>query len=91
MWAYFNEIASQSRSEASIENSPQCEVKEISNFLSQSLIERTQCPLKWWEQNPKDFPNLSQSAKKYLSAPGSTIYSERLFSEAGNIYEKKKK
>lgn len=90
LWACFNEIASQSQSEASMENSPQCQVTEISNFFSQPLLEREKCPLKWWAKNSEDFPNLSQLAKKYLSAPGSTIYSERLFSEAGNIYEKKR-
>lgn len=89
LWECFNEIAkaNQLQNETSVENFP----IEINNFLSQPLLERQQCPLEWWAKNSKDFPNLSQLAKKYLSAPGSTIYSERLFSEAGNIYEKKKK
>ena len=44
LWAYFHEIKNQSQSGASIENSSLCEENEISNFLSQSLLEREQCP-----------------------------------------------
>ena len=28
-------------------------------------------------------------AKKYFAAPSSSVYSERLFSEVGNLYDKK--
>lgn len=44
-------------------------------------------PVKWWGKNWKSFPHLSGMARKYLSAPASSIESERTFSEAGLVYE----
>lgn len=61
---------------------------EVNNFLQKPLLGRLECPMKWWKENSKEFPKLARLAQKYLSAPSSTVYSERLFSEAGNIYEK---
>lgn len=36
------------------------------------------------------FPLVCQLAKNILSAPATSVYSERLFSEMGSIYEKKR-
>ncbi len=60
---------------------------QINTLLSINLLERTLDPLKWWAENAQLFPQLSTLAIRYLSAPASTVYSERLFSEAGNKYE----
>lgn len=61
---------------------------EVNDFLQKPLLGRLECPIKWWKENSKEFPKLTRLAQKYLAAPSSTVYSERLFSEAGNIYEK---
>ena len=61
---------------------------EVNDFLQKHLLGRLECPIKWWKENSKEFPKLARLAQKYLAVPSSTVYSERLFSEAGNIYEK---
>nr|XP_047137603.1 zinc finger BED domain-containing protein 4-like [Hydra vulgaris] len=50
---------------------------------------RKLCPIKTWMQEER-FPLLKTIASKYLCNPASSIFSERLFSEYGNIYEKKR-
>lgn len=62
-------------------------INELRVYLSIPLVDRTHNPITWWKENKINFPLLSKLAKKYLSAPATSVYSERLFSEAGNIYE----
>ena len=47
-------------------------------------------PLPWWENKAPKFPNIARLAKKYLAIPGSSVRSERVFSTAGNIVNKKR-
>ena len=59
-------------------------VKEIDKYAVSPTIERSKDPLIFWKLH---YPNLARVARRYLSCPASSVYSERLFSEAGNIYE----
>nr|CAI5851396.1 unnamed protein product [Callosobruchus analis] len=54
------------------------------------IIDRNASPREWWKSNKKAFPNLALMASKFLSASASTIFSEQLFSEAGNVFESKR-
>ncbi|XP_047127648.1 zinc finger BED domain-containing protein 4 [Hydra vulgaris] len=63
--------------------------KEIKKFYSEPLVDRKLCPIKTWMQEER-FPLLKTIASKHLCTPASFIFSERLFSEYGNIYEKKR-
>lgn len=91
LWACFDELVASSSAVASedTENptatSP--EKKEVDAFLMLPLLAKDECPYKWWTANKMAYPNIHKVAKKFLSAPCSSVYSERIFSEAGNIIE----
>ena len=46
-------------------------------------------PLNWWSVNATNYPIISVLAKKYLAIPTSSASSERVFSTAKNITDKK--
>jgi len=49
---------------------------EVTNYLNSGCI-KTDDPLKWWEKNARYYPNLAEMVMKYLSAPATSVYSER--------------
>jgi hypothetical protein len=55
-----------------------------------SIQIRTGDPLVWWREHASELPQLARLARKYLATPSSSVYSERLFSEYGNIYKEKR-
>ena len=71
-------------------NEPQTSIKdkidkEIFTYLSY-LQDKTVSPLSWWQIHKGELPHLSHIANKYLSAPPSSVESERLFSIGGQTY-----
>ena len=44
----------------------------------------------WWNQHKEQFPILSVLAQKYLIIPSTSVPSERLFSDIGNIISQKR-
>ena len=71
-------------------NEPQTSIKdkvdrEIFTYMSY-LQDKTVSPLSWWQIHKGELPHLSHIANKYLSAPPSSVESERLFSIGGQTY-----
>ncbi|KAI6647671.1 Zinc finger BED domain-containing protein 4 [Oopsacas minuta] len=63
---------------------------QLECYLEDPLLPRSKDPLLWWKRNDTIYSNLVPVAVKYLSAPPSSIYSERLFSTAGIIFEERR-
>ena len=64
--------------------------KQLDEYLSLPLLNRVANPLHWWKEHATQFSHLVKLARKYLATPASSVYSERLFSEYGNIFEEKR-
>ena len=60
-----------------------CE-EEMDRYLNLPLY--TDDPLLFWRTRQHEFPKLAKLARKFLATPPSSVYSERSFSELGNIY-----
>ena len=96
--ACFDEITSQHESESTRSSSTRqsenmgCLVhvaEEVDRFMALPLISRTANPLEWWG-NANGFPLLCEFARKLLCTPSSSAFSERMYSEYGNIFEDKR-
>ncbi len=60
-------------------------VDKIMDYLAMPLAMETENPLEWWKAHVQIFPNLFKLARKYLAIPATSVSSERLFSDAGNL------
>ncbi|XP_054744485.1 zinc finger BED domain-containing protein 4-like [Anastrepha obliqua] len=91
-WNCFEEVATDNMRNANNEEDVERNTvaNELDFYLKTGRLDRKANPYKWWLANENQYPNLSKFAKVYLSSPGSSVYSERLFSEAGNIYDEKR-
>lgn len=56
---------------------------EMDRYRDLPCVDMDQDPLAWWKN--QDLPILSTLARKYLCIPGTSVPSERLFSQAGYI------
>ena len=82
LWSCFKEIVSSSDETTS---NPDDVKQEIDAFLALPLQPLNVCPYVWWHEKKHVYPNVFKVVLKYLSSPSSSVYSERVFSEAVNI------
>lgn len=85
MWAYYAKIMKPARSEmqdTSIKD-------EIETYLQDPVLRPDSNVLQYWRDNKK-YPHLRGLSKKFLCIPPATVHSERLFSSAGQIVDKKR-
>jgi hypothetical protein len=65
--------------------------EELDLYVTENVIERSQCPFIWWNANRARFPGLATMAREFLMIPNTSVpISERLFSTAGNVTRKKR-
>lgn len=90
LWSVFDELAAENtvaQQQATLTESGN--KQELDAFLAIPVIDRKKDPTVWWSQQNK-FPTLYKVARQFLSAPPGSVFSERMFSEAGIIYESKR-
>ena len=66
--------------------SSQTAANEVRQYLSLTNVPLQHCPLAWWKEHCGQYPRIAKVAQRYLSAPPTSVASERLFSTAGNLY-----
>ena len=60
---------------------------EVDRYTLTPTVERCKDPLSFWREEKSVYPTIAKVARRYLSCPASSVYSECLFSEAGNVFE----
>lgn len=90
LWGSFDAKMAQKPSTKSLDLVKESVDLEMRQYLSLPLADRKSCPLTWWKNNSKDFPLLFDCAQKYFCMPATSVPSERVFSNAGNIISKKR-
>ncbi len=80
----FEEIADECAS-ASESRAPASTTIQLEAYLGETTVRRSEKPFMYWAVNKLRFPALAQMAQKYLSAPCSSVESERLFSSVSHI------
>jgi len=63
---------------------------EMKRYTNAESIETNENPLLWWKNKQNEFPVIADIAKEFLNAPATSIASERVFSKAGAIINKKR-
>jgi hypothetical protein len=61
----------------------------VDMYKSMPAVDIDSNPLQFWKLNNHSLGPLTNLAKKYLSCPGTSVPSERLFSNAGQVISKK--
>ncbi|CAG8798696.1 9958_t:CDS:2, partial [Cetraspora pellucida] len=65
-------------------------VMQINKYFIDEPRYKIHNPLTWWCTNQKDYPNLAALARKYLSFLATSVPSEQLFSNMGNVLTQKR-
>ena len=85
LWGCLSEILSESTAVSSEDQ--EMNGNKVERYLVEPLLDfKVGNPFKWWAVNLKSYPLSSTLARKYLSAPPTSVASERVFSGAEIIW-----
>ncbi len=64
---------------------------QVVKYFASEILPRSQDPMAWWKTIGKiEYPDLFKLAKRFLSVPGTSVPSERVFSSAGFIISQRR-
>lgn len=86
MWEYYSNILPVSAQTHTDLTSPS---EELETYLNEPLISADQNIFEYWKSKVV-LPSLQKLAKRFLCLPPATVHSERLFSTAGVIADKRR-
>lgn len=86
----FDEILEESTVESDPQSTTTNARTEIQTYLLEPTIPRSDNPLLYWKVNQPRLPSLTAVATKFLSAPSTSVESERLFSTASIIIDERR-
>ena len=91
-WGSFDsQVVKSSKRSKSSDYFKDCIDLEFRKYLSLEKVDRKACPIKWWKNvGSKQFPQLFECAKKYQCMLATSVPSERVFSNAGQVLNKKR-
>lgn len=69
---------------------PRAIKRQLGMFAAENQLQQTADPLKWWQNNETRFRSLTVLARKYLPIPATSASSERVFSLAGGICNRRR-
>lgn len=75
----FDEIAD-AQASTSLSSAPVGADIQLEKYLGETTTSQEDKPLQYWGVNKMRFPTFAQMSRRYLSAPCSSVESERLFS-----------
>ncbi|XP_034150871.1 zinc finger BED domain-containing protein 6-like [Esox lucius] len=87
LWEIFDSKVGETQS---VQSSTADAAVEVQRYLSDPYLNRAENPMHYWEKHSKVYPHLFQLARKYLSVPASSVPCERIFTKAGDVFNKKR-
>jgi len=64
--------------------------QQLTQYLSDPNIPRTECPLSWWVDNRHGYPLLAEVARHLLGIPATAVSTEHLFTKEGDRVTEKR-